>query len=398
MGGPHIQDNLRDMLTLYRDKRRSDPVSLDEHTGRWQVFRYADGTSVVTDARRFSNDLSAFIPDHEELKTFTKGNFQAMDDPRHREMRNLVSQGFTPKFVQSLRPRIEQVAAELLDAVRERGQDRIDLVADLAHPLPVTVIAEVMGLPVSDRGLFRKWADALLVDNGVDALFSEEGVAAMAPSIREMNQYLLSYVREYRASEKAGLIRDLVAAETNGRKLDDQEIVGFLALLLIAGHLTTSTLLTNTILSLDENPDATKELRADPELIPGAIEEVLRYRSPLVWIDRRATETVRLGGREIPAGSLVSVSLISTMRDEAEFTDPDTFDIHRKQVRHLAFGMGIHFCLGAPLARLEVKTALRALFDRYRDFSVPTDEPIVFHDPKDFNGTKRLPLDLVAGR
>ncbi|SCG58586.1 Cytochrome P450 [Micromonospora halophytica] len=396
MGGPHIPEKMRDMLALYQSKRQSEPVSLDETSGRWQVFGYRDGVTVATDAKRFSNDLSAFIPDHEELKTFTKGNFQAMDDPRHRQMRSLVSQGFTPKFVQGLAPRIEQVATELLDRIRDQGRDRIDLVGDLAHPLPVTVIAEVMGLPVADRHLFRKWADALLVDNGVDALFSEEGVAAMAPSIREMNQYLLSHVREYRASDKAGLIRALVAAETDGRRLDDQEIVGFLALLLIAGHLTTSTMFTNAILCLDENPGAMKEIRADRGLIPDMLEEVLRYRSPLVWLDRRATEDVELGGKRIPEGSLVSVSLVSVGRDESEFKDPDTFDIHREQIRHLAFGMGIHFCLGAPLARMEVRIALNAMLDRYDDFRIPTDEPIVFHDPKDFNGTKYLPLDLVV--
>lgn len=396
MGGPHVSEQMREMLTRFQRMQQEEPVSLDPATGRWQVLRYADGMQVLTDAALFSNDLSAFIPDREELKTFRKGNFQAMDAPRHRELRGLVSQGFTPRFVRSLAPRIEQVAADLLDAIRERGKDRIDLVADFAHPLPVIVIAEVVGLPLSDRALFRKWADALLVDNGVDALFSEEGVAAMAPSIREMNQYLLAHVREYRGTGRDGLIGDLVAAETNGRRLDDQEIVGFLALLLIAGHLTTSTVLTNAVLCLDENPDAARQVRADRSLLPNAIEEVMRYRSPLVWIDRRTTQEATLGGQRIPAGALVSVSLVATMRDQQEFEAPDVMDIHRTPVRHLAFGTGIHFCLGAPLARQEVRIALTALFDRYRDFSIPTDEPIVFHVPKDFNGTKVLPLDLVA--
>ena len=396
MGGPHVSEPMREMLTRFERMQQEEPVSLDPATGRWQVLRYADGMRVLTDATVFSNDLSAFIPDHEELKTFRKGNFQAMDEPRHRELRGLVSQGFTPRFVRSLAPRIEQVAAELLDAVRECGKDRIDLVADFAHPLPVIVIAEVVGLPLADRALFREWADALLVDNGVDALFSEEGVAAMAPSIREMNQYLLAYVREYRTTGREGLISDLLAAETNGRRLDDQEIVGFLALLLIAGHLTTSTVLTNAVLCLDENPDVTRQVRADRGLLPNAIDEVMRYRSPLVWIDRRSTREVELGGQRIPAGALVSVSLVATMRDRREFEAPDVLNIHRNPVRHLAFGTGIHFCLGAALARQEVRIALTALFDRYRDFSIPADEPIVYHDPKDFNGTKLLPLDLVA--
>ncbi|MGK5691810.1 cytochrome P450 [Streptomyces sp. URMC 128] len=394
MGGPHVSDEVREMLDRYRQMRRTEPVSQDKDTGRWQVFRYCDGMTVATDANTFSNDLSEFIPDHEELRTFSKGNFQNMDQPRHRELRGLVSQGFTPRFVAGMAPRIETVAEELLDALRDR--DRIDLVTDLAQPLPVTVIAEVMGLPVSDRALFRKWADALLVDNGIDAIFSEQGVAAMAPAIREMNAYLLNHVREYRTSDREGLIGDLIAAETDGMKLDDQEIVGFLALLLIAGHLTTSTLLSNAILCLDENPDATRQLRDDPGLLPNAIEEVLRYRSPLFWLDRRARETVELGGCEIPAGSQVSVALASVSRDEEEFENPDTFDIHRNPVRHLAFGMGVHFCLGAPLARLEVRIALKALLDRYRDFGVASDEPIVYHDPRGFQGARHLPVDLLA--
>ncbi|MEU9336282.1 cytochrome P450 [Streptomyces sp. NPDC048290] len=394
MGGPHVPDKVREMLSRYRYMREHEPVSQDQATGRWQVFRYVDAMAVATDASRFSNDLSEFIPDHEDLRTFSKGNFQNMDAPRHRELRGLVSQGFTPKFVAGMAPRIETVAGELLDAARDR--DRIDLVTDFAQVLPIVVIAEVMGLPVADRALFRSWADALLVDNGIDAIFSEEGVAAMAPSIREMNAYLLAHVRAYRTSRREGLISDLVAAETDGKRLDDQEIVGFLALLLIAGHLTTSTLLGNAVLCLDEHPDITRQVRADPGLLPNMIEEVLRYRSPLFWLDRRARRTVQLGGCEIPAGSQVSVALVSVSRDEDAFEDPDTFDPRRAQIRHLAFGMGVHFCLGAPLARLEVRIALQALFDRYRDFSVPSDQPIVYHDPHGFQGAKRLPLDLVA--
>lgn len=394
MAGPHVPEKMREMLDSYRRQRQSEPVRPDPGTGRWQVFRYTDAMRVATDAEVFSNDLGEFIPFHEDLNTFAKGNFQNMDQPRHRELRGLVSQGFTPRFVAGLAPRIEEVAAELLDEVG--GQDRIDLVADLAHPLPVTVIAEVIGLPVSDRALFRKWADALLVDNGIDAIFSEEGVAAMAPAIREMNAYLLDHVHAYTATGKEGLISDLAAAEMNGKKLDDQEIVGFLALLLIAGHLTTSTLLGNAVLCLDEYPDAARQARDNPALLPGAIEEVLRYRSPLIWLDRKAKQPVELGGREIPAGAPVSVAIISAGRDEAEFKDANTFDIHRGPVRHLAFGMGVHFCLGAPLARLEVGIALRALMTRYREFGVSAAEPIVYHDPKDFQGTKKLPLDVVS--
>ncbi len=395
MGGPHIVPKLRAMMDDYAYRRVHEPVRFEETTGRWEVLRYADGLRVISDSEVFSSDLSEFIPDTEELRAFRKGNFQAMDEPRHKELRGLVSQGFTPKFVQSLVPRVEKVAAELLDAVTEAGRERVDIVAEVAAPLPVIVIAEVVGLPVSDRHLFRKWADALLVDNGADALFSEDSVTAMGPYIREMNEYLLSHVDTCRRSGRDGLIRDLLDAELDGRKLDDIEIIGFLALLLIAGHLTTSTVLTNALLCLDENPDLIKQLRAEPALLGPAIEEVMRYRSPLVWVDRRTLTDVELGGVRIPKGSMVSASLVSTMRDEAEFAEPDVFDIHRKQARHLAFGKGIHFCLGAPLARQEVRIALTGMLERFEDFRVAEDEQIVFHEPKDFNGAKRLPMDLV---
>lgn len=395
MGGPHMPEHFPEILGSYRHMRRHEPVRQDPETGRWQVFRYADGITVATDANAFSNDLNDFIPFSEDLNTFAKGNFQNMDQPRHRELRGLVSQGFTPKFVAGLEPRIEDITADLLNQVR--GRDRIDVVADLARPLPITVIAEVMGLPATDRELFGKWANALLVDNGTDAIFSEAGIAAMAPAIREMNSYLLAHVRRHRTAPRSGLINDLIAAETDGRTLDDQEIVGFLALLLIAGHLTTSTLLGNAILCLDENPDVVRQLRADPDLIPPMIEEVLRYRSPLVWLNRKAREDVTLGGQIVPAGEQVSVALLSVARDETAFDAPDTFDIHRGPIRHLAFGMGAHHCLGAPLARLEVRIALRAVLARYLEFAVPEDEPITYHDPDDFQGATSLPLDLVAG-
>ncbi|MEV8546646.1 cytochrome P450 [Streptomyces sp. NPDC051572] len=398
MGGPHFSDAMRRTLAHYTHMRREEPVSHDPRSGRWQVFRYADGLRVMQEAETFSNDMSEFMPSVEELVAFQKGNFQNMDMPRHRELRGLVSQAFTPRFVESLEPRIGEVTRRLLDAAEERG-DTIDIVSDLAHPLPVTVIAEVMGLPREDHGLFRKWAYALLVDNGVDAIRSEEGVTAMAPSIREMNDYLGSHVRRHRARSGDGLIHDLIRAEADGRRLDDQEIVGFLGLMLIAGFLTTSALLGNAVLCLDEHPKDTAELRKDPGLLPSAIEEVLRYRSPLIWLDRRAARDTRLSGHTVPEGALVSVALVSTARDPEAFPDPDTFDIARRPNRHLSFGKGAHVCLGAPLARLEARVALTELLTRYPDFAVSTTQPPQFHDPEGLQAPSRLPLRVtrIAG-
>ncbi|MFE5403234.1 cytochrome P450 [Streptomyces sp. NPDC056580] len=393
MDGPHFPDAMRRTLAHYARMRRDEPVSHDPVSGRWQVFRYADGLRVMQDSETFSNDMSEFMPPVEELSAFQQGNFQNMDMPRHRELRGLVSQAFTPRFVADLEPRIRAVTRQLLDAADARG-DTMDVVADLAHPLPVTVIAEVMGLPREDHGLFRKWAYALLVDNGVDAIRSEEGVAAMAPAIREMNDYLGGHVRRHRTVEGSGLLHDLIRAEADGRRLNDQEIVGFLGLLLIAGFLTTSALLGNAVLCFDEHPEATARLRADPELLPSAIEEVLRYRSPLIWLDRRAARETRLSGHVVPEGALVSVALVSAARDGEAFPDPDTFDITRRPNRHLSFGKGAHVCLGAPLARLEARGALTELLRRYPDFAVSpsAEEPLLFHDPDGLQAATRLPL------
>ncbi|MFI0982668.1 cytochrome P450 [Streptomyces sp. NPDC021093] len=390
MGGPHFSQEMQDTLAWYARMRRDEPVSHDEKSGRWRVFRYADGLKVMQDPATFSNDMSEFMPDVEELTAFQKGNFQNMDMPRHRELRGLVSQAFTPRFVASLEPRIAAVTKDLLDAAEARG-GTIDVVGDLAHPLPVTVIAEVMGLPKEDHPLFRKWAYALLVDNGVDAIRSEEGMAAMAPAVREMNTYLKELVQKHRAAPGEGLIADLLRAETQGMRLDDQEIVGFLGLLLIAGFLTTSALLGNAVLCLDEHPEIVDRLRKDPELLPSVVEEVLRYRSPLVWLDRRAARDTELSGHRIPKGALVSVALISAARDGDAFPDPDVFDPDRTNHRHLSFGKGAHVCLGAPLARLEARVALTELLSRYREFSVE-GEKVEYHDPDGLLAPTRLPL------
>ncbi|MFF4797245.1 cytochrome P450 [Streptomyces sp. NPDC001351] len=393
MGEPHFSDEMRKTLAWYERMRRDEPVSHDPASGRWRVFRYADGLKVMQDAETFSNDMSEFMPPVEELIAFQKGNFQNMDMPRHRELRGLVSQAFTPRFVAGLETRITEVARELLDAVDARG-DTLDVVADLAHPLPVTVIAEVMGLPKSDHTLFRRWAYALLVDNGVDAIRSEEGVAAMAPHIREMNAYLTQHVQRHRAEPRDGLINDLIRADMDGRRLDDVEIVGFLGLLLIAGFLTTSALIGNAVLCLDEHAEVAAKLREDPALLPAAIEEVLRYRSPLIWLDRRAAVDTELSGYRIPKGALVSVALVSAARDGDAFPDPDTFDIGRSSNRHLSFGKGAHVCLGAPLARLEAKAVLTELLTRYESFEVPGTEPVEFHDPEGLLAPSRLPLQV----
>jgi len=215
---------------------------------------------------------------------------------------------------------------------------------------------------------------------------------AIAPTMREMNAYLLAHIQRRRARPADDLTSDLVAAEMDGERLDDEEIVGFIGLLMIAGHITTTALLGNAILILDEHPDAAAALRADPTLLPAAIEEVLRFRSPFPRLARRTAAEVSIEQHTIGTDQIILLWVASANRDGAQFPDPDRFDIHRTPNPHLAFGHGIHFCLGAPLARLEARIALGILLERYRTIAVARDQPVQFYNPWTIISAKRLPV------
>jgi len=392
------QPSLDALLAWLRQQRDAGSVHHDEQHGIWQVFGYADAERVLSDPAAFSSDFSEIMPAQRDFALFNRGNFVRMDPPKHRKLRGLVSQAFTPRMVSGLAPRIAELTTELLDDLA--GAERFDLVDGLAYPLPVIVIAELLGIPVDDRPIFRKWAELLFSQNQqtseirldeaeLRALFD-----AVAPTMREVNAYLLAHIQERRAHPEDDLISELVAAEVDGERLDDEEIVGFVGLLLIAGHVTTTALLGNAVITLDEHPDAAAELRADASLLPSAIEEVLRYRSPFPRLARRAARDVELDGRTIAVHNIVILWVASANRDAMQFSDPDRFDIHRSPNPHLAFGHGIHFCLGAPLARLEAKIALGILLERYRSIAVGRHAPAEFHNPWTIISPKRLPVEV----
>jgi cytochrome P450 len=398
MTGPHPgQRSLPEFLAWLEQSRQRGQVHYDDRQQCWQVLGHPEADAVLADPATFSSDLTDLLPQQEDLDLFERGNFVRMDPPRHRMLRGLVSQAFTPRMVAGLTPRIAEVTEELLDA--SGGGDRLDLIEDLAYPLPVIVIAELLGIPTSDRPVFRRWADALFERGDVDpdeslTSVSEEAVKAVAPTMREMNAYLLEHIRNRRANPGDDLTSKLLQAEVDGRRLDDGEIVGFVGLLLLAGHITTTATLGNAVLAFDEHPDTAAEVRADPALLPAAIEEVLRYRTPFPRLGRRATRDVAVGDAVIPARGVVIVWLAAANRDERVFGDPNRFDLRRAPNPHLTFGRGIHFCLGAPLARLEAKIALGILLERYREIRVAADAPVEHRNPWVMVSVSKLPLEV----
>ncbi|MGH3774708.1 MAG: cytochrome P450 [Pseudonocardiaceae bacterium] len=373
----------------------TQPVLLNDNQ-LWQVFSYADVARILSDPATFSYDTTAaFNMPQPDLDLFDKGNIVTKDPPRHRKLRALVSQVFTPRVVAGLAPRITEITTSLLDAAD--GADRFDLVDALAYPLPVTVIAELLGVPAQDQPQFRAWAEVLSDQQTVDATtpVTEEIVNAIGPTIREMNEYMLAHIQRRRRQPADDLIGKLTTAEVDGERLADEEIVGFASVLLFAGHITTTALLGNAVLCFDRHPEAAAAVRADRDLLPAAIEEVLRYRSPFPRLARVTTTDTEIGGHAVLAGQLVIPWIAAANRDAARFPEPDRFDIHRNSTGHLAFGHGIHFCIGAPLARLEAKIALDILLERYREIAVDVAGPIEFHNPWEMISVKRLPV-LVA--
>jgi cytochrome P450 len=316
-----------------------------------------------------------------------------------------VNQAFTPRTVARLEPRITAIVQELLDSITARGSDEetIDLIEALAYPLPVIVIAELLGIPYEERKQFKQWSDAIIVGSRA------AGMPGRNPQA-EMGAYFSRLIQERREQQapasgdqqtdttRGDLISALLAAELEGERLSIVDVLGFCVLLLVAGNETTTNLIANAILCFDEHPDCWDQIRSQPAaLIPSAVEEVLRYRSPVQSMFRTTTMPVEMNNRVIPEGAPLVAWIGAANRDERQFADPDRFDIERSPNRHLAFGHGIHFCLGAPLARLEAKIALEALLQRFNHISRIREIPLEPQPSTIIYGVKHLPLRVQAG-
>jgi cytochrome P450 len=366
--------------------------------GYWLVLGYDEAQEVLKDYRRFANDYRTVLTEAELLVNLEayyghlppedreeamaadqifREHLLGVDPPQHTRLRKLVSQSFTPKFVEGLRPRIEELAAELLDTLETHlaatGSRKFDLLERYAFPLPITVISEMLGVPPEDRDNFRTWSNAVLEINpeGGPKPEAMESLGAFA-------FYLMGLAGQKRRQPTDDLFSGLLQAEEEGDVLSEQELIAMIFLLIVAGHETTVNLIGNGMLAFFEHPDQLALFKGDPErLVKPAIEEILRYYGPVeMSLTRFAREDLVLGGKEIKRGEALNVMLAAADRDPAIVADPERFDITRTPVRHLGFGTGIHACLGAPLARLEGQIALPALIRRFPDIrlAVPTDE------------------------
>lgn len=390
-----------DTYATFTRMREHDPVlcqpGLDGETPIWFLTRYDDVVKILMDDERFTRDPAlALTPEElDRLRgsvastefAFVENHMLNKDGPDHRRLRRLVTKAFTPRIVEQMRPRIQEIADELLDAVEPRGE--MDLVDDYAFPLPIVVIAELMGIPADDRNRFRTWSNTV-----VSPALTPESLEEFAAQMKQFVDYLRELFARRRAEPGPDLISALLQAEDGGQTLSEHELFSMVVLLIVAGHETTVSLIGNGTLVLLEHPDQLELLRADPSLIGTAVEELLRFEGPVERaLTRWATTDVEVDGHTIRRGEAVIAIIGSANRDEDRFDRPETLDLTRQDSKHIAFGRGSHYCLGAPLARLEGEIALATLFRRLPGLRLNvTREELVWRPVPLFRSLGALPV------
>ncbi len=388
---------------VYKRLLEEDPVHVTLFGVR-AFARYADQLAILKD-RRWSSDerKSPLYAAQRESARQALGEdadtldlerpFLFRDPPDHTRLRSLVNKAFTPRVVEELRPRIQEIVDELLDAVAAKGE--MEVIEDLAYLLPVTVICEMLGVPVEDQEQFKGWSRILV--RGLDPEISTppEELRRRAQAIKAFNRYLRQLVTNRRQDPRDDLLTALIAAEEEGNKLTEDELLSTCSLILVAGHETTVNLIGNGVLQLIRHPEELAKLRADPTLARSAVEEVLRFDPPVQFNGRLAGEDIEIAGVTVTRGEFVILLIGAAGRDPAQFDDPDRFDITRNDDRHMGFGYGIHFCLGAPLARVEGEIALRTLTQRFQDLRLLQDPP-PYKDMITLRGLAALPIAFRA--
>jgi len=374
--------------------RRLEPMHHDTTLSRYVLTRHDDVEELLFDRSLSVDPRNAAPGSFESMFGFADQDRQPSmlfsDPPYHTRLRGLVSKAFTAKAVENMRPRIQEVVDELLDAIDATGE--VDLIDAFAGPLPTIVIAEMLGVDPADRTDFKRWSD-IGVQN-FNPLLSPEERARVNEAGEAMDGYLRRVIEERRARPRADLITSLIKAEEGGDQLSDDEIVSMCSLLLAAGNLTTTDLIGNGVLTLLRNPGELKKLQDDPSLIKNAVEEMLRYESPVLMSGRTPLEDRTIAGREVAAGQSVTPILAAANRDPAVYPDAERFDITRENPQHHSFGGGVHYCLGAPLARAEAQIAVGTLVRRFPAIRL-SESPLVWRRVPGFRGLARLPVVLT---
>jgi cytochrome P450 len=382
------------MIDLFTDEMRRNPFAAYDAMRKaspafkvpppfdaWMIFDYEGVKRTLNDHTVFSSSVPA-----------PRNWFIFFDPPKHAKLRGLISRAFTPRVVSSLEPRIRELSDDLLERSVERGE--MDVALDFAVPLPMMVIAEMIGIPRTEWERFKSWSDVIM-----RLSYTRSGGAEAAQAgadfnrvTMEMNDYLTEMTAERRVERRDDLLTRLTEAEVEGEKLTHEEILGFFQLLIVAGQETTTNLINNAVVCLVEHPEELTRLQTAPDLLPSAIEEVLRYRSPIQWMMRTPKKPVEIHGQVIPAGALVLPMIGSANRDPGQFNDANRFDIARAPNPHLSFGHGIHACIGAALARMETRIALSGFLLRLGKFELASNEPWEPRKALHVHGPTRLPI------
>jgi cytochrome P450 len=381
--------------------REEAPMYYSRPFGAWLATRYEDAHFVLRDDN-FTTDRSdtaifkviGFLARRDpDLTAMLDRNLLMLDGDEHRLLRGLVSKAFTPRRVEALRPKIQSVVDELLEEMREKSErgDEVELMRDLAQPMPIRVIMELMGFPRKDRQRLSDWSGHLV--QLLDPLQAKGGMAPMRNAIRELNSYLRPLLASRRETPKDDLLSAMLRAEQDGMHLEERDLLTLVTLILVAGHETTTNLIGNSVIELFRNPGERKRLQDDPGLMPGAVDEFLRYCGSILMTDRAAIKDCEVGGQKIKAGQLVAVMLAAANRDPEKFEDPETLDVTRENNHHLSLGQGNHFCMGAQLAKLETEIAINSLLQHFPEFSGPS-EGALYTRSMILRGPQAVPLDL----
>lgn len=387
---------------LYHQLRALDPVLWEENASYWLVTSHAAVMAGLRDQRLSAQRMNietGWIP--AELKDTLEPPISALtrqmlflDPPDHSRLRGLVAKAFTPRMIEKLRPRIQQIVDELLAPVKAKGQ--MEVISEFAYPLPAIVIAEMLGVPPEDRERFTLWTRnfGALLDGGDGNGMTFEELTQALQGVNEFMEYFRVIIHEQRQHPRENLLQAMQEAEEQGDMLSEEELLGNCVLLLAAGHGTTTHLLGNGLFALLRNPEQMERLRADPTLLPLAVAELLRYDSPVQLTSRIAKADLRIGDKEIRAGQEIMFSLGAANHDPAQFAQPDMLILDREENRHLSFGQGIHFCLGAPLARMEAEIAFGSLLKQLTKLRLAS-ETIEYFSSQVFRGLNVLPVTFA---